>query len=185
MAVRTSRLVDHSVDERRRECISRIYERINVGVGQEGGLGGTLRGAIASSSKTSQMFHSFELHNVCVISSFNPHILLHVQAIRLSIYHAIGLGNGKVEYGVSEPAHSGGRVENHLGKANPSSPERDSNLNQPVFGSTAQHETSALANYATEGGRVSYWFSGHWLDGVYSTTIPVAFREVLLRTTEI
>nr|CAD7588679.1 unnamed protein product [Timema genevievae] len=39
-----------------------------------------------------------------------------------------------------------GRVENHLGKTTPSSPDRDSNLNLPVELNT----TSALANYATE-----------------------------------
>nr|CAD7400535.1 unnamed protein product [Timema poppensis] len=45
--------------------------------------------------------------------------------------------------------HLGGeRVENHLGESTPGSPERDSNLNLPVLGSLAQHETSALANYA-------------------------------------
>ncbi|CAG2058612.1 unnamed protein product [Timema podura] len=32
----------------------------------------------------------------------------------------------------------------------PSSPDQDSNLNLPILGSPAQHETSALANYATE-----------------------------------
>nr|CAD7442364.1 unnamed protein product [Timema bartmani] len=35
------------------------------------------------------------------------------------------------------------RVENHLGKTIPSSPNRDSNLNLPVLGGLAQHETSA------------------------------------------
>ncbi|CAG2063655.1 unnamed protein product [Timema podura] len=44
----------------------------------------------------------------------------------------------------------GGRVENHLGKTTPSSPERDLNLDFPVFGSLTQHEISALANYTTE-----------------------------------
>nr|CAD7194317.1 unnamed protein product [Timema douglasi] len=48
------------------------------------------------------------------------------------------------------PHLRGGRVENHLGKTTPSSPDRDSNLDLPVLGSRAQHETSALANYATE-----------------------------------
>ncbi|CAG2055255.1 unnamed protein product, partial [Timema podura] len=46
----------------------------------------------------------------------------------------------------------GGRVKNYLGKTTPSSPERDLNLNLPVLGSLAQHETSALANHATEAG---------------------------------
>nr|CAD7450291.1 unnamed protein product [Timema bartmani] len=39
------------------------------------------------------------------------------------------------------PHLCGGRVENHLGKITPSSPERDLNLDLPVFGSLAQHET--------------------------------------------
>nr|CAD7573084.1 unnamed protein product [Timema californicum] len=43
------------------------------------------------------------------------------------------------------------RVGNHLGKTTPSSPERDSNLNLPVLGIVAQHETSALANYSSKG----------------------------------
>nr|CAD7603507.1 unnamed protein product [Timema genevievae] len=38
------------------------------------------------------------------------------------------------------------------GKITPSSPDRDLNLNLLVFGSLAQHKTSALANYSTEAG---------------------------------
>nr|CAD7438464.1 unnamed protein product [Timema bartmani] len=45
-------------------------------------------------------------------------------------------------------------MENHLGKTTPSSPDRDSNLNIPILGSPAQHETSAFANYPTEAGLV-------------------------------
>nr|CAD7586244.1 unnamed protein product [Timema genevievae] len=41
-------------------------------------------------------------------------------------------------------------VENHLGKPTPSSPDRDSNLDLPILGNLAQHETSVLANYVTE-----------------------------------
>nr|CAD7202249.1 unnamed protein product [Timema douglasi] len=44
----------------------------------------------------------------------------------------------------------GRRVERHLGKATPSSPDRDSNLNLLILGSRAQHATSMLVNYATE-----------------------------------
>nr|CAD7440227.1 unnamed protein product [Timema bartmani] len=46
----------------------------------------------------------------------------------------------------------GGRVENHLVKTTPSSPNRDSNLDLPILGSLSQHDTSALSNYATEAG---------------------------------
>nr|CAD7568700.1 unnamed protein product [Timema californicum] len=38
------------------------------------------------------------------------------------------------------PHLRGGRVENHLGKTTPSSPDRDSNLDIPVLSSRAQHD---------------------------------------------
>nr|CAD7448985.1 unnamed protein product [Timema bartmani] len=50
------------------------------------------------------------------------------------------------------PHLRGGRVENHLGKATPSSPDRYSNLGLPILSTLAQHETSALANYTTARG---------------------------------
>nr|CAD7427796.1 unnamed protein product [Timema monikensis] len=86
-------------------------------------------------------------------------------------------GIGKVELEEVNPHLRGGRVENHLGKITPSSPDRDSNLDLPVLSSRAQYDkrekpppvhpteiltsispssvvelntTSALANYATE-----------------------------------
>nr|CAD7264505.1 unnamed protein product [Timema shepardi] len=46
----------------------------------------------------------------------------------------------------------GGRVGNHLRETTTSSPKRDTNLNLPILCSLAQHETSVLANYATEAG---------------------------------
>ncbi|CAG2062073.1 unnamed protein product [Timema podura] len=57
-----------------------------------------------------------------------------------------------------DPHLRGGRVENHLGKNTTSSPEQDSNLDLPILGSLAQHETSVLANYATDAG--SYQING-------------------------
>ncbi|CAG2055574.1 unnamed protein product [Timema podura] len=65
--------------------------------------------------------------------------LLPVRVIRLSTNYPNGLGIGKVEYEVN-PHLRGGRVENHLGKTTPSSPDRDSNLDLPVLGSRAQHD---------------------------------------------
>nr|CAD7603104.1 unnamed protein product [Timema genevievae] len=47
------------------------------------------------------------------------------------------------------PHLRGGRVENHLGKTTPSSPNRDSNLDLPVL-EVELNTTGALANYATE-----------------------------------
>nr|CAD7588923.1 unnamed protein product [Timema genevievae] len=41
------------------------------------------------------------------------------------------------------PHLRGGRVENHLGKTTPSSPDRDSNLDLPVLGGLAQHDLRA------------------------------------------
>nr|CAD7261466.1 unnamed protein product [Timema shepardi] len=49
-------------------------------------------------------------------------------------------GIGKVELEEVNPHLHGGRVENHLGKTTPSSPDRDSNLDLPVLSSRAQHD---------------------------------------------
>nr|CAD7431723.1 unnamed protein product [Timema monikensis] len=54
--------------------------------------------------------------------------------------YANGLGMGKVELKEVNPHLRGGRVENHLGKTTPSSPDRDSNLDLPVLSSRAQHD---------------------------------------------
>nr|CAD7399906.1 unnamed protein product [Timema poppensis] len=45
-----------------------------------------------------------------------------------------------VELEEVNPHLRGGRVENHLGKTTPSSPDRDSNLDLPVLSSRAQHD---------------------------------------------
>nr|CAD7392391.1 unnamed protein product [Timema cristinae] len=49
-------------------------------------------------------------------------------------------GIGKVELEEVNPHLRGWRVENHLGKTTPSSPDRDSNLDLPVLSSRAQHD---------------------------------------------
>nr|CAD7394696.1 unnamed protein product [Timema cristinae] len=46
----------------------------------------------------------------------------------------------QVELEEVNPHLRGGRVENHLGKTTPSSPDRDSNLDLPVPGGQAQHD---------------------------------------------
>nr|CAD7196062.1 unnamed protein product [Timema douglasi] len=48
---------------------------------------------------------------------------------------------GKVELEEVNPHLRGGRVEKHLGKTTPSSPDRDSNLDLPVLGGRAQHDS--------------------------------------------
>nr|CAD7403090.1 unnamed protein product [Timema cristinae] len=118
----------------------------------------------------------------------NSHrVLLPVRVIRLSTNYTNGLGIGKVELKEVNPNLRGGRVENHLGKTTPSSPDRDLNLDLPVLSSRAQHDkrekplpvhpteirtlispsavelntSSALANYATEAASVEVLNSQH------------------------
>nr|CAD7567697.1 unnamed protein product [Timema californicum] len=55
-------------------------------------------------------------------------------------YVATGAGIGEVELERVNPHLRGGRVKNHLGKTTPISPDRDSNLDLPVFSSRAQHD---------------------------------------------
>nr|CAD7413465.1 unnamed protein product [Timema poppensis] len=88
-------------------------------------------------------------------------------------------GIGKDELEEVNPHLREGRVENHLGKTTPSSPDRDSNLDLPVL--VELNTTSALANYATEAGpldqypkalttRTSGWSSGPLNDHVSMIT---------------
>ncbi|CAG2054621.1 unnamed protein product [Timema podura] len=58
---------------------------------------------------------------------------------------ALGLGFGEVDVEEMNLHLRGRRVENHLGKTTPSSPERDLNLDLPILASIAQHKTCALA----------------------------------------
>nr|CAD7203500.1 unnamed protein product [Timema douglasi] len=54
--------------------------------------------------------------------------------------YATETGIGKVKLEEVNPHLRGGRVEKHLGKTTPSSPNRDSNLDIPVLSSRAQHD---------------------------------------------
>nr|CAD7202742.1 unnamed protein product [Timema douglasi] len=59
-------------------------------------------------------------------------------ALSTNYYNGLGIGN--VELEDVNPHLRGGRVENHLGKTTPSSPDRDSSLDLPVLSSRAQHD---------------------------------------------
>nr|CAD7427973.1 unnamed protein product [Timema monikensis] len=67
-----------------------------------------------------------------------------VPVVSYSVQEMYSLGIGKVELEEVNPNLCGGRVENHLGKTTPSSPDRDSNLNLPVLSSRAQHDKQAI-----------------------------------------
>nr|CAD7257478.1 unnamed protein product [Timema shepardi]CAD7570228.1 unnamed protein product [Timema californicum] len=54
--------------------------------------------------------------------------------------YKLKIGIGEFELEEVNPHLRGGRVENHLGKTTPSSPNRDSNLDLPVLSSRAQHD---------------------------------------------
>nr|CAD7407567.1 unnamed protein product [Timema poppensis] len=58
----------------------------------------------------------------------------------LQLHNQYSFSSVTVELEEVNPHLREGRVENHLGKTTPSSPERDSNLDLPVLGSRAQHD---------------------------------------------
>nr|CAD7257597.1 unnamed protein product [Timema shepardi] len=68
------------------------------------------------------------------------HLLLRFSSTAVSFDRASSRGIGKAELEEVNPHLRGGRVENHLGKTTPSSPDRDSNLDLPVLSSRAQHD---------------------------------------------
>nr|CAD7257967.1 unnamed protein product [Timema shepardi] len=79
-------------------------------------------------------------------SNISPSLAVELNTSALANY-ATEAGIGKVELEVVNPHLRGGRVENHLGKTAPSSPDRDSNISPSL---AVELNTSALANYATE-----------------------------------
>nr|CAD7591233.1 unnamed protein product [Timema genevievae] len=85
-----------------------------------------------------------------VFREFNYKLRINVEHVAVQLL-TTEPGIGKDEFRGREPAFCGGRVENHLGETTLSSPDRDSNLDLPVLGGLAQHKTSVLTNYATEG----------------------------------
>nr|CAD7397352.1 unnamed protein product [Timema poppensis] len=74
---------------------------------------------------------------------------------------------GKVELEEVNPHLRGGRVENHLGKTTPSSPDRDSNLDLPVLSSLAQDD-KRVHRYA---------------DDRYSTTVEITMGRKIYSMT--
>nr|CAD7205367.1 unnamed protein product [Timema douglasi] len=71
---------------------------------------------------TADTYHSLQVHEQTLLTT------QHVQGI------------GKVELEEVNSHLRGRRVENHLGKTTPNSPDRDSNLDLPVLSSRAQHD---------------------------------------------
>nr|CAD7423344.1 unnamed protein product [Timema monikensis] len=64
-----------------------------------------------------------------------------------------------VELGLEVNPHlRGGRVENHLGKTTPSSPDRDSNLDLPVLSSRAKHDKRVSQLRHRGGQQPKAWF---------------------------
>nr|CAD7452827.1 unnamed protein product [Timema tahoe] len=120
-------------------------------------------------SQLDYLNHCFESRNdldqsqpqIVLLSLFLQHFFHHrflllVHVIRLSTNYANGLGMGKVGFRRSEPAFVWRESTKSLGENHPSSLNRDLNLDISVLGSLAQHESSTLANYATEAHDVSH-----------------------------
>nr|CAD7425920.1 unnamed protein product [Timema monikensis] len=71
-------------------------------------------------------------------STFLPAMGQHQLMGKLEHNQDSGIGKDKLEE--VNPHLRGGRVEKLLGKTNPNSPDRDSNLDLPVLSSRAQHK---------------------------------------------
>nr|CAD7256894.1 unnamed protein product [Timema shepardi] len=78
-----------------------------------------------------------------VVWAFNPALcIIYNKSNLMESYQSAGLlrapvGLGKIELEEVNPHLRGGRVENHLGKTTPSSPDQDLNLDLPVISSRA------------------------------------------------
>nr|CAD7262805.1 unnamed protein product [Timema shepardi] len=100
--------------------------------GEEGGLGSA---AVARQQEDCRQQREVSLEDGLFTASYYPFGLY-----ALGTSYSNGLGIGKVELEEVNPHLRGGRVENHLGKTTPSSPDRDSNLDLPVLSSRAPYD---------------------------------------------
>nr|CAD7392220.1 unnamed protein product [Timema cristinae] len=88
----------------------------------------------------------------------------------LSTNYTNGIGIGKVELEEVNPHLRGGRVENHLEKTTPSSPDRDYNLDLPVLSSRAQHD-KRVSQLRHRGGPIEIYCYGDLLHTVQMSEI--------------
>nr|CAD7264436.1 unnamed protein product [Timema shepardi] len=80
------------------------------------------------------------VHPTEIRTSISPSSAVELDTTSASANYATEAGIGMAELEEVNPHLRGGRVENHLGKPTPSSPDRDSNLDLPVLSSRAQHD---------------------------------------------
>nr|CAD7264162.1 unnamed protein product [Timema shepardi] len=89
-----------------------------------------------------------------------------------------------VELEEVNPHLRGERVENHLGKTTPSSPNRDSNLDLPVFSSRALHDKRVSQLRHRGGMAISLCFDGH-VRNVGSLGLDVFLTFTIASATEL
>nr|CAD7195761.1 unnamed protein product [Timema douglasi] len=80
----------------------------------------------------------------------NPYQAFEQEVSLLNTYFQ---GIGKVELEEVNPHLRGGRVENHVGKTTPSSPDRDSNLDLHVLSSRAKHDSRVSQLHHRDGAK--------------------------------
>nr|CAD7396347.1 unnamed protein product [Timema poppensis] len=80
------------------------------------------------------------VHPTEIRTSISPSSAVELNTTSALANYATEAGIGKVELEEVNLHLRGGRVENHLGKTTPSSPDRDLNLNLPILSSRAQHD---------------------------------------------
>nr|CAD7257700.1 unnamed protein product [Timema shepardi] len=80
------------------------------------------------------------VHPTEIRTSISPSSAVELNTTSALANYATEAGIGKVELEEVNPHLRGGRVENHLGKTPPSSPDRDSSLDLPVLSSRALHD---------------------------------------------
>nr|CAD7567584.1 unnamed protein product [Timema californicum] len=94
------------------------------------------------------------VHPTEIRTSIFPSSAVELNTTSALANYATEAGIGEVEFRGNETAFSWRESGKPFMKNHPSSQNLDSNLNLPVLGSLAQHETSTLANYATEWSRI-------------------------------
>nr|CAD7409572.1 unnamed protein product [Timema poppensis] len=140
------RFVNRELFESHQKTTGHVGEGIIEGLA-DGGDGGEMPGCRVKCwqcDKTFQTKQSFEVHQKAIHEGAKPFVCEvcdRTFAYQNSLKCHMLASHCEVELEEVNPHLRGGRVEKHLEKTTPSSPDRDSNLDLPVLSSRAQHDT--------------------------------------------
>nr|CAD7418823.1 unnamed protein product [Timema poppensis] len=118
------------------------------------------------------------VHPTEIRTSITPSSAVQLNTTSALANYATEAGIGKVELEEVNPHLRGGRVENHLGKTTPSSPDRDSKLDLPVLSSRAAQHVKRVSQLRHRGGKYTrISVEGEWKTNLEENILSTPYRD--------